>query len=129
MLPFRVYKLTVYEVPGCKPEGKNTTSSESRAKVSPAVSVAGRAGRTWERVGAGVSGDGPCDRGVCATAGRGSDQVASDGFFSWTPGQCERIFLDIGDAHAARGTDFCMKTEKQVFFGFVLSFKKRAANV
>lgn len=39
VLPFRVYKLTVYAVPGCKPEGGEGTRSKTPAKVTPVVSA------------------------------------------------------------------------------------------
>lgn len=39
VLPFRVYKLTVYEVPGCKPERGSNTSSQSPAKVTSVMLV------------------------------------------------------------------------------------------
>lgn len=83
MLPFRVYKLTVYMVPGCKPKRRKTkTPAQKHQQTSlllcrPPVGVC----CTWECVGTSVSGDGPCDCGMCATAGCGSDQIASDGFF------------------------------------------------
>lgn len=126
VLPFRVYRLTVYVVPGRKPEGEKKAPPAQNHGRSSLLWGQWSVGAcsTWECVGAGVSGDAPGDSGVCATAGRGSDQVTGDGFISWTPGQCERILLEIKNAHAARGTNFCRKTEKQVFL-FCFVFKKK----
>lgn len=111
VLPFRVYKLTVYVVPGCKPEGETQHGVRITGEGHFGSSVGVRC--TLECVGVCVSGDGPCDGGVCAAAGCGGDQVAGDGFFFGTPGQGEGVLLFVGNAHAARGTNFCVRTEKR----------------
>ena len=112
VLPLRVYRLTWYLVPGCRPFRKTTTKKMAKQVRNTRITglLSWKLWCTCDRVGLRRCWEVSSDGGMWASHWCGLDEVTSDGF-RWfgAPGQSERCILPIRDTHAPRRTYVCIE--------------------